>query len=134
MSTNASFGWVPTVQGISNVDLVQIVHCMFTVLCGHMVLYDMCCLGGCEGSCVWSSVCMEGHLRGVYGGCPKWCVAALAKCVWSLTLFEAPYSVQTIDSFCLWDLSYTGSSVCAYHCTPGCTLLKLYCIYLSDLP
>lgn len=37
MSTNANFGWVPTVQEISNVDLVLIMHQMSTVPCGAVL-------------------------------------------------------------------------------------------------
>jgi hypothetical protein len=67
MSTNANFGWVPTVQEISNVDLVLILLWTFIVSCGHMLLCDMV-LGG---SCVWSNACMGSCLGGVYGDYSK---------------------------------------------------------------
>jgi hypothetical protein len=103
VSTNADFGWVPTVQEISNADLVQIMHWMSTVSCGHMVLCDMCCLGGCRGSCAWSNACMWSWLR---EGCsPKWCMVALEKWIQSFTAFEAPYITQAMTLL-----------ICASHC------------------
>ena len=46
MSTNANFGWAPTVKEISNVDLVLIVYHIFIASCGYVVLYDMCHVSG----------------------------------------------------------------------------------------
>ena len=63
MSTNANFGWVPTVQEISNVDSVQIMHWMSTISCGHVVLVG---------------VYVPGPMH-AYGDCPKWCMVALEK-------------------------------------------------------
>jgi hypothetical protein len=92
-------------------------HQVSTAPCGNIVLYDMCCLGGCGGLCAWSNACMWGWLREECMGIVLSGVWQHWKNIYSLSLlFEPPCSIQASHCMHLLKLHNTFTFGPALNC------------------
>jgi hypothetical protein len=82
-------------------------HQMFTTLCGHVVLCDMRCLGGCEGLCIWSKACLNASLGALHSVPPQTVYEGIAKIG-----FEHLKVFRQLNTSRTWVM---GCSVCASH-------------------